>query len=211
METSLLESLQKKLQPNQNILAVSKLQPVDKIITLAKQGQKNFGENYIQEALDKINQLKHLNLNWHLIGPIQKNKVKFLKDNFEYIHSVDSLKLAESISLFAEKINYIQKIFIQINISNEITKSGFNLNNFKKDWDHLKNLKNIKIIGLMTMPPLQNEPEQSRPLFKELKNVATDYQLTELSMGTSHDFKVALSEGSTWIRLGTMLFGDRSK
>lgn len=207
----MLNSLKQKLKPNQNILAVSKLQPIDKIEKLYADGQVDFGENYVQEALGKIEQLKALKIHWHLIGPIQSNKIKYLKDHFEYIHSVDSLKTAQTISNQAEKIHHIQKIFIQVNISNESTKSGFLVEQLLQSWTEISQMKNVKVVGLMTMPPLQNEPEQNRPLFKALKKLADQLQLPELSMGTSHDYETALEEGATWVRLGTVLFGERTK
>ncbi|MBC7458947.1 MAG: YggS family pyridoxal phosphate-dependent enzyme [Bdellovibrionaceae bacterium] len=207
----MLNRLQQKLKPSQNILAVSKLQPLDKIEKLYAEGQTDFGENYVQEALGKIEHLKHLKIHWHLIGPIQSNKIKYLKDHFEFIHSVDSLKTAQIISTQAEKIRHIQKIFLQVNISNESSKSGFSIEQLLKDWTELGLMKNIKVVGLMTMPPLQNEAEQNRPLFKTLKKLADQLQLSELSMGTSHDYETALEEGATWVRLGTVLFGERTK
>lgn len=201
----------KQLKPNQHLLAVSKLQTIEKITALYQQGQKDFAENYIQEALDKIGKLKGLQIAWHLIGPIQKNKVKFLKKNFEYIHSIDSLGLAEKISDKALEINYQQKIFIQVNLSEEVTKSGFDLQSFKAAWPAMKELKGLQIVGLMTMPPLENEPERNRKFFQELKKLGQSVNLNEFSMGTSHDYQVALEEGATWIRLGTILFGERSQ
>ncbi|MBC7754815.1 MAG: YggS family pyridoxal phosphate-dependent enzyme [Moraxellaceae bacterium] len=207
----MLNNIKKNLKPNQKIVAVSKLQPIDKIQKLYAEGQIDFGENYVQEALEKIEQLKDLNIKWHLVGPLQKNKIKYLKNNFEYIHSVNSLETAQIISNQAEKINYLQKIFIQVNISNESSKSGFTVEEFQKNWPMISQLKHIKVIGLMTMPPLQNEPEQNQPLFKALKDLADQYQLSELSMGTSHDYEIALKQGATWIRLGTVLFGERAK
>lgn len=207
----MLNNIKKTLKPNQKILAVSKLQPVDKIQKLYAEGQVDFGENYVQEALGKIEDLKNLKINWHLIGPLQKNKIKYLKNHFAYIHSVNSLETAQIISVQAEKINYVQKVFIQINISNESSKSGFSVEEFKKKWPELCQLKHIKVVGLMTMPPLQNEPEQNQPIFKALKDLADQFQLSELSMGTSHDYETALKEGATWIRLGTVLFGERTK
>ena len=207
----MLNNLKKKLKPNQKILAVSKLQPIDKIQKLHAEGQIDFGENYVQEALDKIEQLKALKLHWHLIGPIQSNKIKYLKNHFEYIHSVDSLKTAQMISAQAEKLNYLQKIFLQVNISSESSKSGFSIEEFQKNWAEISELKGVKVVGLMTMPPLQNESSQNQPIFKALKQLADQYQLSELSMGTSHDYETALQEGSTWIRLGTVLFGERTK
>ena len=207
----MLNSIKKNLKPNQKILAVSKLQPVDKIQKLYAEGQADFGENYVQEALGKIEELKNLKINWHLIGPLQKNKIKYLKDHFAYIHSVNSLETAQIISAQAEKINYVQKVFIQVNVSNESSKSGFTVDEFKTKWPELSQLQHIKVVGLMTMPPLQNEPEQNQPIFKALKDLADQFQLSELSMGTSHDYETALKEGATWIRLGTVLFGERTK
>ncbi len=200
-----------QLKSNQNLLAVSKLQSLEKIQKLYNDGQIDFAENYIQEALDKIKQLKDLKICWHLIGPIQKNKVKFLKKNFDYIHSIDSIELAKKISDKALEIDHRQKVFIQVNLSGEASKSGFSLSEFESAWPVLNNLSGLKIVGLMTMPPLENEPENNRSIFQELKKLGQSVNLNEFSMGTSHDYKVALEEGATWIRLGTILFGDRTK
>jgi len=201
----------KSLKSNQKILAVSKLQPVEKIEALYSEGQRDFGENYIQEALTKIETLKHLNIHWHLIGPIQKNKIKFLKKNFEYIHSVDNLILAQKISDAALQLNYSQKVFIQLNLAGEESKSGYELSRFEAEWPELSSLKGISIVGLMTMPPLENISEKNRVFFKKLKYIGSKLNLTEFSMGTSHDYKIALEEGATWIRLGTTLFGERNQ
>lgn len=200
----------KKLSPQQHLLAVSKLQPVEKIKVLYQEGQIDFAENYVQEALKKIEELQGLKIQWHLIGPIQKNKVKYLKNNFAYIHSVDSYELAMKISEQALKNDYIQKVFIQLNLSGEETKSGYSKNSFLKDWPKLKELKGLNIVGLMTMPPLENIPEKNRAFFKELKYIGNTLGLLEFSMGTSHDYQIALEEGATWIRLGTILFGERT-
>lgn len=203
------QSIRLQLQKNQNLLAVSKLQPLEKIRKLYSEGQIHFGENYIQESLEKIESLKDLNIIWHLIGPIQKNKVKFIKNNFEYIHSVDSIELARLISKKAAEISWVQKIFLQINLSEEVSKSGFTETEVLNHWPELSQLPNLKIVGLMTMPPLQNEPEENRIYFKKCLTLGRKLNLSEFSMGTSHDYQVALSEGSTWIRLGTVLFGER--
>jgi pyridoxal phosphate enzyme (YggS family) len=200
-----------ELSANQKILAVSKLQPCEKIIELYQQGQRDFAENYVQEALEKIETLKDLEINWHLIGPIQKNKVKYLKSHFAYIHSVDSFELASKISEAAFVQNYVQKCFIQINLSEEASKSGFSTEEFEKNWTALKNLTGLKIVGLMTMPPLENNPEKNRVFFTKLKYIGNKLGLNEFSMGTSHDYQIALEEGATWIRLGTMLFGERKQ
>ncbi len=198
-----------KLKPKQNLLAVSKLQSIEKIKLLYSDGQRQFAENYIQEALQKIESLSYLDIEWHLIGPIQKNKIKFLQKNFSFIHSIDSFELAEKISEKAVAIDYLQKVFIQVNLSNEPTKSGLLHPEVVEKWTSFLSLKGIKIVGLMTMPPLENEPEKNRPYFKELKKLANHLNLTELSMGTSHDYLIALEEGATWIRIGTVLFGER--
>lgn len=209
-ENSARSLIVKKLGPNQKLLAVSKLQPIEKIRELYKDGQTDFAENYIQEALEKIEKLQDCSITWHLIGPIQKNKVKLLKKNFSYIHSIDSLALAEKVSEQAQLIDHVQKVFIQINLSGEVSKSGFSPEGFAKDWLRLKELRGIEVLGLMTMPPLENEPEKNRVFFRDLKYIGSKLDLREYSMGTSHDFQIALDEGATWIRLGTMLFGERT-
>ena len=207
--SDILNLILEMLKPHQHLLAVSKLQPVEKIKLLNESGQLHFAENYIQEALQKIELLKSLKLEWHLIGPIQKNKVKFLKNNFAYIHSIDSLDLAKLVSQKALEINYIQKVFLQINLSEEVSKSGFSASELKQKWIELIALPGIKIIGLMTMPPLENEPEKNRKYFAQLKNIGHQYGISEFSMGTSQDYQIALEEGATWIRIGTVLFGER--
>lgn len=209
--TSSRSLILKELKSNQHLLAVSKLQSPEKIHKLYSEGQRDFGENYMQEALRKIEQLKDLEIRWHLIGPIQKNKVKFLKKNFEFIHSLDSVELAQKISDKALEIGHQQKVFVQVNLSGETSKSGFSLAEFKTAWPLLSKLSGLKIVGLMTMPPLENEPENNREIFRELKKLGQGVNLNEFSMGTSHDYQVAIEEGATWIRLGTILFGDRTQ
>lgn len=195
----------------QKILAVSKLQPAAKIRELCIQGQIDFAENYIQEAIGKIDELKDCNITWHLIGPIQKNKIKLLKKNFSYIHSIDSLELAQKVSEQAVQLGFVQKIFCQLNLSDESSKAGFTREKFAEDWLRLKELRGLEVVGLMTMPPLENEPEKNRVFFRELKYIGSKLNLREYSMGTSHDYQIALEEGATWIRLGTILFGERQQ
>lgn len=199
----------KSLNSQQKLLAVSKLQPIEKIRALYNEGQRDFAENYVQEALEKIKSLEDLSINWHLIGPIQKNKVRLLEKKFAYLHAINSLELATKISEEAMVLQHTQKVFMQINLSGEVTKSGFTPDDFIKQWPQLSSLAGLQIVGLMTMPPLENDPEKNRPYFKELKKIANKLQLTELSMGTSQDYKIALEEGATWVRIGTILFGER--
>ncbi len=201
----------KQLSSGQKLLAVSKLQPSEKIEKLYSEGQRDFAENYVQEALKKIETLNHLDIRWHLIGPLQKNKVKLLKKNFFCIHSIDSLDLAMRISDASLEIQHVQKVFVQVNLSGETSKSGYEVKNLLQDWEKLTNLKGISVDGLMTMPPLENIPEKNRVFFKELKYIGSKLNINEYSMGTSHDYRIALEEGATWIRLGTMLFGERQQ
>lgn len=210
-DASARDLILKKLKPNQNILAVSKLQPIEKIESLYQAGQRDFAENYIQEAIEKIDILKNLAIQWHLIGAIQKNKVKFLQKKFLYIHSVDSFELAKKISDNAQEMNHIQKVFIQVNLAEEATKAGLYEKDFVEKWALFNSLRGIEIVGLMTMPPLENDGEKNRIYFKKLKKIANQLQLKELSMGTSQDYEAALEEGATWVRLGTILFGERKQ
>ncbi len=211
LEANARNEILKQLKPKQNLLAVSKLQPAEKIRALYASGQRNFAENYVQEALEKIQILKDLEISWHLIGPLQKNKVKFLEKNFAYIHSVDSLELAQKISEKAQAVNYVQKVFLQTNLAGESSKAGMSEEDLKNQWNAFQNLAGIEVVGLMTMPPLENDAEKNRVYFKELKKLGEQLNLHEFSMGTSQDYQVALAEGATWIRVGTILFGDRIK
>lgn len=203
------KKIQSILGSSQNLLAVSKKQPLQKIIELHNLGQTHFAENYVQEALDKIEKTKDLKIHWHLIGPLQKNKIKYIKNYFSYIHSVDSVDLAEKLNSYFSKMNIEQKIFLQINLSNEQTKSGFTEDELLIKWPELQKLNHLKIVGLMTMPPLQNNAEENRIYFKKCFDIGKKLGLHEFSMGTSHDYRVALEEGATWIRVGTLLFGER--
>ncbi|WP_413613003.1 YggS family pyridoxal phosphate-dependent enzyme [Bdellovibrio sp. HCB-110] len=201
------------------ILAVSKLQSEEKIRELYHEGQRHFGENYVQEALEKIEHLQDLkDVQWHLIGHLQKNKAKLVVGKFALIHSVDSLELAETLSRQCESKKVEQNILIQVNLAHEETKSGFDKESLLKGWKSLTALSHLNIFGLMTMPPLTEEGQEVRLYFRELRELKdsltsqTDlkrHPLTELSMGTSHDFKVAVEEGATIVRLGTILFGER--
>lgn len=201
------------------LLAVSKLQPVEKIRDLYSQGQRRFGENYVQEALDKQEALSDLaDIEWHLIGHLQKNKAKYVVGKFHLIHSVESLELAQVLSRQCESKNVQQNILIQVNLAHEETKSGFDKADVLKAWSELIRLPNLHIMGLMTMPPLTETGSEVRHYFTELRELRDElkkqtdtaaHPMTELSMGTSHDYRVAIEEGATIVRLGTILFGER--
>lgn len=200
------------------LLAVSKLQPEDKIRSLYALGQRAFGENYVQEALEKKKNLADLSdIAWHLIGHLQKNKAKMVVGQFALIHSVDSLELAQVLSRQCEQKNVSQNILLQINVAQEDSKEGFSVAHIKSVWSEIQQLPRLSIQGLMTMPPLTATAEEVRPYFRQLRLLRDELQATalpphtlrELSMGTSHDFQVAVEEGSTIVRLGTILFGER--
>ncbi len=208
------EKIRKSLPDKCRLLAVSKLQPADKIRSLFQNGQKSFAENYVQEALEKQQQLADLEIEWHFIGHLQKNKAKDVVGRFALIHSVDSWELAEALNRRAEMSGIKQKILLQINLALEATKGGFSEAALEERWLLLANLEFLEICGLMTMPPPFENPEQARPYFRQLREwqqklSRTHPMVTELSMGTSSDYQVAAEEGATWVRLGTLLFGER--
>ena len=191
-----------------NIIAVSKTQPIENIYPLINHGHEHFGENKVQEAVEKWTDIKkdfqHIQL--HMIGKLQSNKVKFVVPLFDYIHSLDNLKLAEKISTEQIKINKRLKIFIQINIGNEDQKNGINedqLENFYKKCVHQLNLD---IIGLMCLPP---KNEDRKNYFLKMKNLAKKIKVNELSMGMSNDYLEAAKTGSTFLRIGSKIFGQR--
>ena len=191
------------------IVAVSKTHPMSSILPLINHGHLDYGENKVQEAIEKWESIKsdfrHLNL--HMIGKLQSNKVKLAISIFDYIHSLDSLKLAEKISVEQKKVNKKLKIFIQINIGNEDQKSGISedqLDNFyKKCVEDLK----LDIIGLMCLPPKNEDTEN---YFLKMKNLAKKKELNELSMGMSNDYLNAANSGSTFLRIGSKIFGERA-
>lgn len=187
------------------LVAVSKKQPIEKIFEALKFGQLDFGENYVQEALEKMELINNPSVRWHLIGPLQKNKVNKIIGKFYLIHSVDTYDLAKEISQKSEKAKIVQPVLIQVNLANEETKSGFSKEDLLKKWEDLQKLNGIFIQGLMTMPPLDN----SEIYFEELKNLAQTLRLKELSMGTTSDWPLALKHGATYIRIGTAVFGER--
>ena len=199
------------------LIAVSKTMPADVVKEAIGAGVTDLGENYIQEARDKIQTLSASDVNWHFIGHLQSNKAKYAVRLFDLIHSVDSLKLAAELNKCAQKNDKIQSILIQVNVAKEDSKSGV----FEEDTlsliKDISQLKNLAVKGLMTMPPYFNAPEKVRPFFASLRrlqdrikaagipNVAMD----ELSMGMTGDFEAAIEEGATMVRIGTAIFGER--
>ncbi|BBB31913.1 PLP dependent protein [Thermotomaculum hydrothermale] len=199
------------------IVAVSKLHPVEKIIEAYSNGLRIFGENRVQEAKEKFEILKDYQIEWHLIGHLQKNKVKYAVNIFDFIHSIDSIELAEKVEKRLEKIGKTIKGFIQVKLSEEETKHGVLIEELDNLARFCRNLNYVKIIGLMTVPPYFDDVEKVRPYFVKLRELRDklnkevfENSLTELSMGMTHDFEVAIEEGATYVRIGTGIFGERN-
>ncbi len=201
------------------LIAVTKKKNAETVMEAIQSGADQFGENYIQEAVSKINSIgRKENACWHFIGHLQSNKAVIAVKYFEYIHTVDSLKLAKEIDRQAKAIHKIQKILLQINISNEKTKSGAEAEKAVELVRQICEFENISIQGLMCMPPYFDDPEQARGFFKSLVRIRDDIMTQQfpnvsmhhLSMGMSNDFRVAIEEGSTMVRIGTSIFGERN-
>jgi len=197
------------------LLAVSKRHPVESIITANKAGIEDFGENYLQEALYKIQHLSSIAVNWHFIGPIQSNKTKAIAENFQWVHSIDRLKIAQRLSDQREPSAAKLNVCVQVKISQEANKSGVELGETEALCDSIEALPNLQLRGLMAIPAAEPDPHSQRIAFRAL---AQEYfrlkpgytQLDTLSMGMSNDFEAAIAEGSTLIRIGTGIFGPRS-
>ena len=190
------------------IIAVSKTFKIDKILPIIDHGHIDFGENKVQEAVDKWTDIKKINLKikLHMIGKLQTNKVKHAVKIFDYIHSVDSKKLAKKIADEQNKINKKMKIFLQINIGDENQKSGIKKNNVRELASYCKEI-GLDLIGLMCIPPVNTDPEF---FFEEMNKLNKSLNFTELSMGMSSDFLRAAKHFSTYVRIGSSIFGERS-
>lgn len=201
------------------LVAVSKTKPAEMMKAAAEAGVGIFGENYIQEAREKFNTLAGTDypVSWHFIGHLQSNKAKYAVRIFDLIHSVDSLKLANELNRHAQKNDKTQDILVQVNIAEEATKSGILKDDALKLIRDISKLPNLRIRGLMTMPPYFNQPEKVRPFFSALRDLSEQIKnesipgvsMDELSMGMTGDFETAIEEGATLIRVGTAIFGER--
>ena len=206
-----------RLETDVRLVAVSKTMPVEIVKKAIEAGMKDFGENYIQEAREKTSSLAQYPVTWHYIGHLQSNKAKYAVRMFDFIHSVDSLKLARELDKCAKKIAKVQAIFIQVNVAKEDSKSGVYVEDILPLLRDISQFENLAIKGLMTMPPYFNAPDKVRPFFAALRelrdqikneNIANIY-MDELSMGMTGDFEAAIQEGATMIRVGTAIFGER--
>jgi pyridoxal phosphate enzyme (YggS family) len=171
-------------------------------------GIRDFGENRVQEAEGKIGQLSDFkpDVTWHMVGHLQSNKAKAAVELFDIIHSVDSIKLAEILSRRAEKN---MPILLQVNVSGEVSKSGFAAGEIARIIEEVRQLSNLKVVGLMTIAPLTADPEEVRPVFRKLRELRDSLGLEHLSMGMTDDFEVAIEEGATMLRIGRAIFSDR--
>ncbi|HYF34054.1 MAG TPA: YggS family pyridoxal phosphate-dependent enzyme [Prosthecobacter sp.] len=198
------------------LLAVSKTQPVEAILEAVAAGQLLFGENRVQELMTKQSMVP-AKARWHLIGPLQSNKVRKVLPLADVIHSVDSLDIAKDINRIAAELGLYPKVYLEINLAAESTKHGFTARVIREQLDSLYELDRLYIQGVMCIPPFDPQPEKSRPFFVQLRELRDELEklggapLPQLSMGMSHDFEVAIEEGATIVRVGSAIFGERKK
>ena len=203
--------IKNQIPSNVNILAVSKGFKSQEIKTIQNLGQNDFGESKFQEAFEKQMILRDFKqIDWHFIGRIQSNKIRKIIQNFKYIHSVDSLEKLQKIS----SISYEEKknpfIMLQVKLSDDPSKGGFKPELLISNWKEMQGLKNITLKGLMTINPRGLSSKENSELFKKCRSLANSLQLPDCSMGMSGDWEEAIDAGSTWLRLGSSIFGDRS-
>lgn len=198
------------------LICVSKTKPASMVEEAYKTGQRNFGENKVQEINDKYPILPD-DIKWHLIGHLQRNKVKYIINKVHLIHSVDSIRLAEQIQHEAEKADKVMNILVQVNVANEDTKFGLQVSETEDVVREIAKMPNVHICGLMTIAPFTDEPETNRVFFRKLKQLSVDIKSKNidnvsmdcLSMGMTGDYQVAIEEGATLVRVGTGIFGER--
>ncbi len=193
-----------------NLLAVSKGHPQETIRYLSSYGQVDFGESKLQEAIKKKKELNDLHqLKWHFVGKLQKNKVRGVIKEFDFIHSVDSVTLLERISRIADEEGKVPNIFLQVKFREDPSKGGFSKQELLNSWPKILSFNNLHLAGLMAIPPFALDLNQRKELFCECRNLSNHLGLKDCSMGMSHDWKEAVASGATWIRLGSILFGKR--
>jgi pyridoxal phosphate enzyme (YggS family) len=215
-----IENTCKKVGRNPNditVIAVSKTVESERAREAVEAGINNLGENRVQELVKKYDELKDLDIKWHMIGHLQKNKVKYIIDKTVLIHSVESLSLAEEINKRAEKNNLIANVLVELNIGEEDSKFGIKEESVYDFILSLEKFENIRVLGLMTVAPFCENPEDVRWVFKKMKNIYDEIstmnlrntEMKYLSMGMTNDFEIAIEEGSNIIRIGTAIFGAR--
>ncbi|EAR62878.1 YggS family pyridoxal phosphate-dependent enzyme [Neptuniibacter caesariensis] len=208
-------AVQSNRQSNEiTLLAVSKTRPADDLRSAYEEGQRHFGENYLQESLEKIQSLSDLDICWHFIGPLQSNKTRTVAENFDWMHTVDRLKIAQRLSAQRPEQLAPLNICIQVNISNEDSKSGCSPEQVAELADQISQLPNISLRGLMAIPKASSDPKEQAEAFQKMRLLQLELQqshpqLDTLSMGMSGDMNEAISAGSTIVRVGTAIFGPR--
>ena len=199
------------------LVAVSKTKPVSMLQEAYDAGARIFGENKVQEILDKYDQLPS-DIQWHMIGHLQRNKVKYIIDKVAMIHSVDSLRLAQTIEQEAAKKDLVMPILLEVNVAEEDTKFGLKVEEVLPLLEQISSFSHIQVKGLMTIAPFVENPEENREVFRTLKKLSVDISakninnvtMSVLSMGMTGDYQVAVQEGSTMVRVGTGIFGERN-
>lgn len=191
------------------LVAVSKTVGVEHIIEAIDSGLRVFGESKVQEAIKKAEAIDHPGVSWHMVGHLQRNKARDAVEVFDLIHSVDSMSLLEAVDKAAARIGKVQRILLQVKLSDEESKFGSSEEELAQMVSAARAMMNVEPLGLMTVPPFFDEPERARPYFRRLRELAGQHGLEELSMGMTGDFEVAIEEGSTMVRIGTAIFGER--
>lgn len=199
------------------LISVTKTKPLPDLREAYEAGERNFGENKVQELVSKIDELPS-DIKWHMIGHLQRNKVRQIVGRVELIHSVDSYRLAEEINIQSIKKNIITPVLIEVNIGEEISKFGVRPDEAEELIREIAELKNVEVRGLMTVAPAFDDPEETRPLFRSMHNLFVDIKnknidnvnMCILSMGMTNDYKIAVEEGATMVRVGTAIFGPRN-
>ena len=218
IKENIKEAAQKAARSEEDItlIAVSKTYPVTAIEEAMLEGCVDFGENHVQELMGKIETIKE-KVNWHLIGHLQTNKVKYIIGKSALIHSMDSLRLAEEIEKQSAKKGVVTNVLVEVNVAEEESKYGFKLAEVSEVMKILNTMPHIKVQGLMTVAPFVENPEKNRPIFRKLYELSVDIQKQKLdnistnilSMGMSNDYQIAIEEGATMVRIGTAIFGNR--
>ncbi len=188
------------------VIAVAKGFPAEAVLEAYAAGLRHFGENRVQEAAAKRPRLAHLDVTWHMVGHLQTNKVSRALELFDVVHSVDSLRLAQELSRRSRRR---LPVLVEVNVAGEATKFGFPPEEAAAAAEAIARLPNLDVIGLMTVAPLADDPEEVRPVFRRLRDLARSLGVPHLSMGMSDDFEVAIEEGATMVRLGRAIFGPR--
>ena len=209
-----ISNIKKNIKSDTTIIAVSKKKPADLIEKAYKNGILDFGENYLQEALAKISTLKHLNISWHFIGKIQSNKCKEIAKNFNWVHTVDRYKIAKLLSENCP-LNKSINVLIQVNIDDEKSKNGINESEIYSLAKKIISLPNLNLKGIMVIPKNTTDSKLTEVSFAKTKQIALELNknfkgVDEISMGMSSDFELAIKNGSTMIRIGTGIFGERN-